>query len=226
MNKKGVLCLGFLMLASIFSRGQAKLVADNFLTRITSNLKLQGAKQYEAEGSPYLLEEFTLSEVHANNNKALGILVRYNVYEDYMEFQDQGSIYELKPDKSIKEISLGVEKFVVEEYPYKGKSKLGYLHMLHNGRATLLAKKSVNLVPAKEATPMKYDPTPAKFERLQDVLYYRIGDDPLMKVENIKKIIESLPDHKDEMLKFVDENKISARSDDEVVKLFTFYNSL
>jgi hypothetical protein len=226
MNRKSLMHLGILMLGSVFTHAQSKFAADNFVTRMGSNLRLQGPKQYEAEGSPYLLDDFILSAIYANSNKASGILVRYNVFEDYMEFKHQGSLYMLMPDKSVEKVVVGEVKFVVEEYSYKGKLKMGYLQMLDSGKVILFSRKEVNLIPAKEATPMQYNPTPAKFERLQDVLYYKIGKGITLKVENIKKIIANLPDHTDEMSAFVKENQISTRNEEEVIKLFKFYNSL
>ena len=152
-------------------------------------------------------------------------MIRYNIYEDHMEFQQGESIYALKPEKSVDKVLLGVQVFVVAEYPFKGKSKFGYLQLLDSGKVSLMAKKGIDLSQPQEPSAMKYTITPAKFTRTADIYYYKIGKD-VMKVESVKKIIASLPDHQEEVSKFVKENDISVKNEQELVKLVKFYNSL
>lgn len=225
MKRLNSITTAVVLLTYFTSVGQGKLSSDRFLTRITNNQLLEGTKKYDAEGSPYLQDDFIMGEIFANDGKAPRIMLRYNIYEDHMEFQQGETFYALKPEKSVDKVRLGVQVFVVEEYPYKGKSKVGYLQRLDSGKVILLAKKGIDLSEAQQPSAMKYTITPAKFSRTADIYYYRIGNE-IMKVESVKKIIASLPDHQEEVSKFVKENSVSVKDEGELTKLFKFYNSL
>ena len=67
---------------------------------------------------------------------------------------------------------------------------------------------------------------PSKFSRLPDTYYYQMGDQPVVKVGNMKNLIESFPSHHEELGDFVKLEKISAKNGEELLKLFKYYNSI
>jgi len=204
---------------------QGRLNMDRFQNRITNEKLLEGVKRYEAEGTPFLQEEFVTGEIYANDGKATGIPLRYNIYEDQMEFKQGEATFILRAEKSVDKVMIGVAKFVVEKYPYKGKAKVGYLQQLDSGKVSLYTKKTVSLSQPQEPSAMSYEIKPAKFSRNPDTFYYKVGDGDLVKVENVKKLIASLPNNKDAVSKFAKDNGISSK-EDELARLVKFYNSL
>ena len=69
-------------------------------------------------------------------------------------------------------------------------------------------------------------PTPAKYTRLPDVYFYKIGNSDPVKVDNIKKMIAGFPDKQTELTEFAKREKISGKKEDDLIKLVRHYNSL
>jgi hypothetical protein len=213
-----------LVLLISFSSGQAQKGGFN----IQDHLLIKEADRYNNdplgtnyEGSPYLDEQFVEGYVYQGNDKFNGVPMRLNIHADLIEFQEAGITYLLEPDPRITKVVFGGQTFVVDNFKYFAKKGNGFLELLESGRITLLAKKAVSF--RKE---MPLQGIPAKYSRLPDVLYYRIGDQTPNKFGNIRNLVEDLPDHKEAVRKFVEVEKISVKNPDDVVKLVRFYNSL
>ena len=69
-------------------------------------------------------------------------------------------------------------------------------------------------------------PTPAKFTRTDDVYYYKIGEGEVVKIDNLKKMIEGFPDKKNELSQFAKSEKINTKDEEDLKKLIKYYNSL
>lgn len=180
----------------------------------------------EIEGTPYLAENFTPGEVHFKNGNPTSAVLRYHIFNDYMEFQQNGKTYILDPSTQINKVIVDDCTFVVEKYESKGKVKQGYFTLLDSGKVMLLAKQTVTFHERKEVKALESSATPAKYTRASDTYYYKIGDSELTKVENLKKLIANLPDKQSELSEFIRQEKISVRKEDELKKLFHYLNSL
>ncbi len=148
--------------------------------------------------------------------------MRYNIFYDQMEFKDKDSVYAIGPDMSIKKVVIGSETFVVDNLEFKGKT---VPLSLDSGRVSLVAKMLVIYKELRQGKPMQGD-IPPRFERMPDTYYIKIGHGPLAKVSTVKKLIEMLPDRKQEMEKFTQNEKTRANKPDELTKFIRYYNSL
>jgi hypothetical protein len=72
---------------------------------------------------------------------------------------------------------------------------------------------------------MQYQGKPARYVRLNDVFYYKLADGKIKEIDNIKKLIEVLPEKKEEASAFVKKEKISTKRDD-LIEFARYYNSL
>lgn len=199
-------------------------VTDHMLQLDTRRF-LYGSDGQKIEGSPYLNETFVPGEVVSSKGKFTGIDLRYNLYSENMEFRQRDVVYALTPRPEIKRINFGNYSFVISDYELKGQKKTGYFVLLDSGKVTLLAKKRVSF---REAQPPKAIETmgkPAKYINEQDDYYYRIGDGRALEVNNVSKLIESLPDKQEEMKAFAKKEKIS-KNERELIELIKYYNSL
>jgi hypothetical protein len=151
---------------------------------------------------------------------------RYNIFQDLMEYQQNGKALVLDPTKKIKKVKIGDEIFVVEKYSLEGKSKYGFLTMIDTGKMTLLAKKMVKYQEPLKGKALDGGDLPAKFSRLSDTYFYRFGNGELKEVGNLKEVIASLPDKQEEVKQFAKQEKISPKKKDELLKLVRYYNSL
>ena len=67
------------------------------------------------EGSPYLSEDFVSGEVYDSKKKFTGLLLRYNIFNDNIEFMQKGTTYALYAEPRIVKVLLGNEVYVVEK---------------------------------------------------------------------------------------------------------------
>lgn len=193
---------------------------DHLLIR-EKNLAMYGASAKSYEGSPYLNETFVMSYVYAGEQKYKAVPMRYNIAADVMEFQTGGRTLLLDPDPRIGKVEMGDHVFVVERLKLKTKPENTFLELMHEGKLSVLAKKSVNYRENNDITQV-----PAKYSRSADTYYYRIGDQPPSKLTTIKNLLESLPDHRDKATEFIKAEKISLKKEEDLLKLAAYYNSL
>jgi hypothetical protein len=180
----------------------------------------------EFEGSPYLKETFVKGKIFTSKKLYAEVPLRYNIYNDDMEFMQGDATYALYPEPQIVKVALGDEIYVVEKQEAKGKRQYGYLSRLDSGKVTLLSKKIVRFTDKQEPKALEAAGKPAKFTRAADLYYYKIGVDAASKVGSLKSFIESLPDKQDQMTEFAKKEKLSTRTEEDLLKLVKYYNSL
>ena len=186
------------------------------------------APSFDYEGSPYDKDIFVKGDIYYDINwRFPDIPLRYNIFNDEMEFRMEGqeTTYAIKPDKKIQKILIQEDVFVVAEYQERGKVIPGFFKVLATGEIDLLAKFQVDF---KEEQPAKalVLPEPAKFIRKDDQYYIRIKGNITQKISNIKILIELIGDHKNELSDYAKKEKISARNESELIQFISFYNSL
>ncbi len=178
------------------------------------------------EGTPYLDNSFTRGEVHFAKGKPTVVPVRYNIYDDWMEYQQNNQTYILDPSERIKKVKLGEHILVVEKYESRGKIKHGYFILIDSGKVMLLSKKIVTYRERMEAKALESGSTAAKYSPAADQFFFKVEHDQVQKIENIKSMIEALPDKHEALNQFAKKEKISARKAEDLVRLIGYYNSL
>jgi len=185
----------------------------------------QQASAQKIEGTPYLSEKYVPGEILFGTERST-VPLRYNVYQDLMEYQQNGKALVLDPSTKIKRVRLGESTYIVEKFEFDGKTKYGFLNLLDSGKVMLVAKKVVKYQEPIKGRALDGGDLPAKFSKSSDAYYYRIGNGALQEVDNIKDMIASFPDKQEELKQFAKKEKISPKKEDELVKLVRYYNSL
>lgn len=180
----------------------------------------------ETVGSPYLKDEFVNGTVVAFNSVYTDMPMRYNIHGDYIEFNKKNQTYILDPEPRIKQVRFDDKIFVVLKYEQKGKEKHGYLELLDSGSVALFSKKTILYREWQAPKALESRPTPAKYSRTGDIYFFRISDGPVMRVESMKKLIEALPDKRDELTQFVKKEKLGIKEESDLKKLIKYYSSL
>lgn len=177
------------------------------------------------KGTPYLEDAYAKGVIcYADKNHA--VPVRYNAYQDLMEYQQSGRALVLDANATVKKVTFNNSTFVPLSYEANGKSKLGYFALLDSGKVSLFAKKKIVFIPAKQGGALDGSNQPAEYRKSPDVYYIKVGDGPLQEVGNLKSLIAAFPDKKDELAQFAKKEKISPRKEKELVQLVQHYNSL
>lgn len=208
MINKLKLILGMVMIFTI-STASAQVTASNGET---------------IAGSPYVDDKYKEGIIYyGDKNQTASI--RYNAYQDLIEYQQNGKALVLDANPAIKKVIVGDETFVPLS-PTGNAKKLGYFAVLDTGKLTLYSKKKIVFLPFKKGGKLDGSDQQAEFQKKPDIYYYQVGDGELKEVDNIKSLIASLPDKQDELNQYAKKEKISAKKEKDLIQLVKYYNSL
>ena len=179
------------------------------------------------EGTPFFVEHWTKGTVITlNNEKFTDIEMRVNLADNQIHYMKNGIEY--VSDRRFREIILDDMK-EGKRYSFKPgypgvphATDKTFFQVLADGNVTLL--KQIRKVVSDRAV---YGA--ATVEQVignVEVLYiYKDGNMIKLKKEK-ESILEPLVDQKQKLDEFIQQNKLKFKSEDDIVKLVTFYNSL
>ncbi len=196
-------------------------------TEYINNTTLGGVNNLppNVQGSPYIYEDFVLGKVFVKGQDPYRGLLRYNAYQDGIEMKtDRGVITLLKRDYLSAE--LNGELYLIEDYRYNDAIRKGYFVEKNKGKARLLLKQVKEFIEERTATSSYAKDQPAKFQ--DDNSYYIITEGkPGVEVKlRSKDILAALPDHRKEVEAFAKKNKNKMKSEEDVIQVLAYYNSL
>ncbi|MGE0021269.1 MAG: hypothetical protein AB7S72_16465 [Draconibacterium sp.] len=181
----------------------------------------------DIEGSPYADEEFQMGSIYTTQKlQYVDIQLRYNIYNDNIEFKTPSGEIQTLANPEVVEIAVfGKNQFVYSSYVHSNKVKKGFLVVIEEGKASLFSKP---VVAFKEATqPAAYkQPEPAKFVKKADEYYLRIGTEPAVSIKGKKDLIAVFPDNQKAIEDFIDKNKIKIGKPEGLKEVVRYYNSL
>ncbi|NER11745.1 hypothetical protein SAMN06265375_1055 [Muriicola jejuensis] len=196
-------------------------------TEYINNTTLGGVNNLppNVQGSPYANEEFALGKVFVKGQDPYNGLLRYNAYQDGIEMKtDKGVITLLKREYLSAEIDGNL--YLIENYKNNGAIKKAYFIEKNKGKARLLLRQRKEFIEERQATSSYSKDQPAKFD--DDLTYYLITEGNAGVEVRIKSkdILSALPDHQKEVEAFAKKNKNKMRTEEEVLQILAFYNSL
>jgi len=183
---------------------------------------------FDFSGSPYMNDEFSSGEIYYNNQwHFTDIPVRYNIFNDEIEYkkEDKNTIYALKPDTLFNMIIISADTLIVDFYEKNKEIKSGFFKLLNDGEVSLLVKMEVEFIEAQAETTHEMA-MPAKFHKKMDQYYVRKQGQVPQMVKNLKKLIESLENHHEELNAYIKQEKLSGRKEKDLKQLIHYYNTL
>jgi hypothetical protein len=193
-----------------------------------ARLKNMDTQASTIEGSPYYHDEFIKGDIYYDVNwRYPEVPLRFNIFNDEMEIKPEGQekIYAIDPEKRVQKITIREDTFFVADYELKRKVVPGFFKELVHGKVDLLAKPHVNFK-EKEVAKGFVEPSPDRFIRMPDQYYVRKNGEMAEKLPSLKKLIELMGDHQNELEKYTKENNISVGNLDELIQFISYYNSL
>lgn len=102
-----------ILVVSIDAMGQADLKTVSNITEQANNLDFflrsltfnSAATYSDIAGSPYLKEEFSDGYVILESGQKVDLSLRYNIYNDLMEFENKGVVYNFNDPDKVKLVS-------------------------------------------------------------------------------------------------------------------------
>ena len=167
----------------------------------------------EKNGRKFLNNSFIKSTIIDFEDEQFEVELRYRFADDEMQIIHQEEIKAIVPQKVKKLIfkNEGKEQiFVPIEYSNKKNVNLGYFELLTDGKMKLLKQfqKSGK-------------------EKIKTVLFSQIETEPA-KCFKVKKssILKLMSKHKSSVARFIIENEINVKNENDLKKVFDYYNSL
>ena len=176
----------------------------------------------ELEKKKYLNYNYDLAAVDSYDTKAY---VRYNIFDDEIEFVKEKSIYYLAKEVGRKVVFANTK----EVYKvFKMNDELHFFKVHSEGKNSLIAKQKVRYIEAKVAKSGYDRAKPANYKRLKDELYLASADGKLIKLskKGKKDFFKSFGDKSDQIKSFVKENKLGYKKTNDLKKIVQYYNTI
>lgn len=193
----------------------------NFYNEVSRNQAMEVFDLSRVDGSPYLVNEFETGELVTKDSvQYAGLALRYNIYNDVIEFEKNDLEIELNPNFPMLYAVIGDDIFVAAS------NRDGYFRVVSTGKVYLLEKLKLKYADAKEASGYQAAKRPS-FRPLRSDFYIQkgLGGD-VVKVESKNDLLGALADSEQEVASFIKSEKIKAGSEDDLKKLVDYYNSL
>ena len=200
--------------------------SGNFLIPVT-HLRLKSVdksvllENLELEKKKYLSYKYDLASVDNYDTKAY---VRYNIYEDQIEFVKDESIYYLAKEVG-RQVVFTESKFMYRVYEFE--NDLHFFRVYVDGKNSLIVKQRVRYIDAKVARSGYDTARPANYKRMKDELYLALDNKKLVKLSKKKKeFFKAFGDKADAIKSYVKENKLGYKSIKDLTKIVNYYNTL
>lgn len=224
--KKTIFYTIFLMIISlqIFAQVRDVYVDNIYFQRSINSNPVTTIDYGDIKGSPYLTDDFVDSRIYFRKDSVFKIALRYNVFDQSMEYMQNNTVYAISNPEIIVKIEMDNWVFIY----YRNNENIkynSYYELLVSGKSYLLAKKDIGY---KEAEPPKaiVESEPAKFFKRKDSYYVLKGGALPVLIKNKKMLIEIFEDKKDEIGKFIKKEKISYKKRKDLIQVVEYYNGL
>lgn len=197
---------------------QREVVLDN--TPNVNKNPLYSLSHENTNGTPYLDEKWHTGTVRfADGHTLNNISLRYNQVTGIVTFEKKGKEFEFsKPLKEFQYIDDEKSKVLFRN---GFEPSNAFYQVLYDGK-TLLLKRSLKR--RVEKTPFNSGTTTVTFE--PTLTYYIYSNNKLMKVKTNRKSLSSILSDKTDKLNAYFEEHPDLDSDEDLVKLVSYYNSL
>ena len=174
-------------------------------------------------GSRYLNEQYQNTKV---NKGTQDFLIRYNAYNDVMEYKNGADVLELIKDKNTHFIFQDGTVYELFTYNLDGKSYERYHQVLVDNKNSKISKfQSIRLLPAQKATNSYESDTQATFKSNKEI-YFLTYNGQTLEFDGKQKTLEKIiPSKKDAIKKFYKENRIR-ENDADMIRVGQFLAQL
>jgi len=184
-------------------------------------------------GEPYLISNWVDGKVEFAGNKLINAKLKYDLVKDELLFQNPKDSSAMVFVNPVKGFSLG--PFKIDEsnlspliftngYPaVENQTQASFYQVIADGKVKLLKRyrKHIRTDQAFNSA------TVTKTFEMMGPFYYILTDNKIARFKPTQKtIVAALSDKTDAIQSFIKANKIDFKSDGDLAKLFTYYNSL
>jgi hypothetical protein len=185
---------------------------------------------YTIEGSPFFSEEYCTAKMKVRNGKKYsGIKVKINLLENTLIYDaaDGQEMVAISPIERVDFINCGdstKNKTLMTGFPaIDGQNESSFYLLLDSGKISLLKYIKVNYRDTKN---YGSNNIVRVFERKEIYYTYRPDKGMLKLDKDTNAILSALDNKKPEISGFISKNDLKCRREEDLVKVFSYYNSL
>lgn len=175
-------------------------------------------------GSYYIPEKFEEGMILNRHNQTEKVKLRYSIKKDHIEILKNNAAYTLNP-QLCKGVVIGNRIFIPYEVDKGNKVEFQYFELLVEGEISLLKKYDFVL---RRSDSQQYQSKKLDHDEIivTEKLYTISELNGLQKLKKKKKEILTLFQMKaEEVSEFIERSQLSVKKEEDIVKIFTFYNS-
>lgn len=171
-------------------------------------------------GSPYLDKQFQPSYISKINGAEIrDMVLRYNIYNDQMEFKKDGKVMSIALPNEVVRINMGGKVFIYRPYMTARNVSASYFQVLYEGDYQLLKREQVKLTSPSEKIHLDDS---LRFERTSPQFYLRYGDGMAHLVNSQKNLIKTLQPIPKAVIDFIKSNKINTKDEKQLIELLEY----
>ena len=185
-------------------------------------------KGTEVKGTPFFIEDWKKGNVLLKTKERIDtVLLKYNLYTDLLHVKVDDQEYQfnidvsefLLPDPVTNEMALFRSGFNAEP----GLNEKSFYQVLYDGKTKLLLKHKKIIISELTSTPG----VKAKVFEDQKSYFILTASGKMKKIKKKNKgILDLLEEKKVELKKMADTNKLKLVTDEEIIKVLEYYDSL
>lgn len=202
---------------------QANLLDQDLKSR--NGIRTFDLRSTDLEGTVYINEEFQPAKI--NNDKKL-YFARYDAYHNEMEVNAADGVHYLPKTYNLPLQFTNANKiYQVFDYKKNNEQFTEFFVLLSSGNIKLLALEEVEYFEGVKAKSSYETSKPAKLERAKDEYYISTEDNLAIELSKKKKDFLSIFNDKSEKIEsYMKENKLNTKDQEDLVKIFSYYDSL
>lgn len=217
------------LVCSNYMFGQQPVITntDELINYVESNQSnIRGERYVNVNGSPFLTDGFVASKANVGD-QWIDAELRYNIYEDNFEMLKGDKTIIIDPNTvDLKEVIQEGKHFILTSYNRGGGWMKGYFQLISPGKKSLLLKDKIQLIRPKAEEAYK-GAQPARFQKGADSYWLLDQSGKAEKLPTRKrKLPEAFGDHVKQIEKYMKTNHLSAKKDEDLIKITEYYNSL
>ncbi len=218
----GIFCLATLL---GFSQNRGGAEVGTGITGQVFNYGHKAEERHDIVGSPYY--EPTMNLASISNFEEGNISLRYNAFQDEMEFRNKGEIYYIPKSENLTvKFLYPAKEYRYESYTDKNKGYKGYLVVLSDTKVGLYKREQIKFSQAREPQNSYDEYRPAEYTKATDTYLIKVGSMIDNFPKNRKELIGLFPDKKAEITAFLKKTKISFSKEIDLINLVHFLSTI
>ncbi|MDQ0478228.1 hypothetical protein [Chryseobacterium sp. MDT2-18] len=180
-------------------------------------------KEYIIDGNPYINgKDFQQVIIQGYSSKIQNL--RYNGYEDEMEFEDGGQTYYANKEDGLKIEFKDLKKtYQILNYSFDSKTRFGYLVLLlENPKYSFYKREKIELLKGEKSPNAYSKDANDYYAKEKDLYLVKKGYEFFKFPKNSKEFIARFRADKGEFEKFLKINKLSFSKEDDMIKMIGF----